>query len=251
MKILRMKDGAAKHRIDKGPMPPLPFRMVLVGKSLLAGKTNALGNLLLRPYDATDIDGQYGYMNDFHGYNIFVICSSKSIDKLWGLIIGGKMIPPQNIYTDFDEQVVESIYKRIEGLYQEAEDEGKPHDQFLIILDDMGWSGVLREKAYGVLNRIATAGRHILFSMIITAQKYTSVHTTIRENMTCGLFWSCSNKQLDLIYEDHGMISKKKFTKIFRDATRVKHTFMVINYNVPFEDMYQDTEFNPIKFEED
>jgi hypothetical protein len=98
-----------------------------------------------------------------------------------------------------------------------------------------------------VLSKIACNGRHILISLIVTSQKYTSISTTIRENATGVICFESSNKQLDLLYEDHGNMPRKEFDRMFRDATREKHSFFCINYSNPPDRRFQDSTFTAIK----
>ena len=60
-KILKMKDRGEKHYTAKDRIFDLPFKLIIIGRSQLAGKTNLLGNLLLRK--------EY-YLNDFKGENM-------------------------------------------------------------------------------------------------------------------------------------------------------------------------------------
>jgi len=89
----------------------------------------------------------------------------------------------------------------------------------------------------------------INLSIIVTAQKYTDIPTSSRENMTGGIFFSCSEKQLDLITDDICYISNKKlFKKSFRNLTNIKHGFMVVDFSKPIDKRYLDSNFKPILF---
>ena len=69
LKMLKMKDKAEKHYTPKPMIFDIPFRLLIVGKSQLSGKTNLVGNLLLDPMD------QF-YGRDFKGENIFIVSSA-------------------------------------------------------------------------------------------------------------------------------------------------------------------------------
>lgn len=246
VKILKMKDNAEEERVEKEHGFDLPFRVLLIGKSQLSGKTNYVGNLMLRPYSDDDVDGMEFYMRDFLGRNIYVVCPSLKLDRKWPEIISGKQIPDGNIMHKYDETELQAIYERIAERYLEDRLANRPAEHSLVILDDCAFSGALKEKLNGVLNEIACNGRHILLSMIVTAQKYSQVHTTIRENASGLILWSCSNKQLDLIIDDHCEIPKKDFVTIFRDATRKKYSNMVINYSNDYDKRLLDQHFKPL-----
>jgi hypothetical protein len=244
---LKMKDPAEGYRVSKGDFPDLPMRMLIIGKSQLAGKTSLIGNFFLRPYDDTDVGAKDCYMKDFPGRNIYIVCPSTELDGKWGNIIKDKKIPDGNIFRHYDEQELTQLYGKLENDFNEAVGGGRKPEQTVVILDDCSFSGALKDKMHGVLTRIACNGRHCLVSMVITAQKYSQVLTTLRENTTAALFFECSNKQLDLIIEDHATIAKKDFIKMFRASTYERHTYMVVNYSNPPDRRYLNSNFAPIK----
>lgn len=246
VKILKMKDDAQDERIEKEFGFDLPFRILLVGKSQLSGKTNHLGNMMLRPFSDDDFEGREFYMKDFLGRNIYIVCPSLALDRKWPEIINGKQIPEGNIMTRYDETELQNVYDQIKLRYLEDRRANRPGEHSVIILDDCAFSGALKEKMNGVLNEIACNGRHILLSMLVTSQKYTSIHTCIRENATGLVLWGCSNKQLDLIMEDHCEIQKKDFVKMFRDTTKEKHSNMVINYSNDYDKRLMNQYFQPL-----
>jgi len=56
-------------------------------------------------------------------------------------------------------------------------------------------------------------------------------------------------KELELIAEDFNyMGNKKDFIKTFRELTKKPRSFMVINFSNKPEDMYMNSEFEPIKY---
>jgi hypothetical protein len=92
--------------------------------------------------------------------------------------------------------------------------------------------------------------RHILVSVILTAQKYTDILTGARENATGLILYDCSQKQLESIFMDHGLTEKKEFLKMFREATKEKHSYMVINYSNPRERRFLNSHFEPMEIVE-
>lgn len=244
--ILKMKDKAESKRVKKQQTFDLPMRVLIVGKSQYAGKTNMAGNFLTRPYNDQDLDGMQFYARDFQSKNIYIICPSTGLDSKWRDLIEAKEIPSSNVFTSYDEETMDELYQSLEKQYKLREDNGDPHEHVLLILDDLAFSGKLKDKMHGVMTKIFCNGRHILISVIATMQKYSQVSTTARENATGLLLYECSNKQLELIMEDHNLIAKKDFTKIFRDATKEKHSFMVVNYSNDYKDRYQDSHFMTI-----
>ena len=105
MKILKMKDSGEKHYTAKPLLMDLPFKIIVVGRSQLAGKTNLLGNLLLR---------KEFYLNDFDGEDIYLVSPSTTVDKKLMAIIETKEVPATNIITSYDEEILEALYLMIE-----------------------------------------------------------------------------------------------------------------------------------------
>ena len=62
-----MKDRGEKHYTHKPMLFDIPFKIIVVGRSQLARKTNFLGNLLLRK--------EY-YLDDFKGEDIYLVSPS-------------------------------------------------------------------------------------------------------------------------------------------------------------------------------
>jgi len=241
-----MKDPFESYKIDKGDLPDVPFRILIVGKSLYAGKTNLLDNLLLRPMDKDDVTGMSYYRNDFKGDDIYIFSPSAKIDHKLKKLIEYKEIPAGNIFHEYNEDALEGVYEKIKDSYEESKalDEKPRHS--LVILDDCSFDGSLKSKMNGAITKLFCNGRHYLISTIITSQKYSDILTTCRENYTGMFLFECSEKQLELIYEDIGMGEKKDFKKKFREATKEPHSFMVCNAKCPPLYRYQDMHFRPL-----
>jgi len=246
--ILKMHDSAESARVHKEHTFDLPMRVLIVGKSMLSGKTNCIGNLVLRPFNDSDEGGKEYYRHDFHGSNIYIVCPSTTLDAKWNSIIAGKEIPPENIYMKYDEQQLEALYDRLERQHEERKAFGDEPVHTLVIMDDCAFSGSLKDKMHGVLTKIFCNGRHCLINVICTMQKYSQCSTTARENATGLMLFECSLKQLDLIMEDHCHIEKNQFKKLFREATKERHSFMVVNYSNPTDRRYQDSNFNDLEY---
>lgn len=241
--MMVMKDPFESHKIDKGDLPDLPFKMLVVGKSQFAGKTNLVANLLLRPMDNNDIYGMSYYKKDFEGEDMYVICPSTVIDHKWNKLIEYKKIPPGNIYTSYNESDLEAVYQGIIKKYNHSIENDERPKHSLIILDDCSFDGSLKSKTAGVIAKLFCNGRHYLISSLLTSQKYSQISTVCRENYTAMLIFESSEKQLETIYDDVGFGDKKDFKKLFREYTKEPHSFMVINAKFPPEQRFQDQYF--------
>lgn len=234
-KILRMRDSSEKHYTKKKRIFDIPFRLLVVGKSHLSGKTNLLGNLLLRP--------EY-YYGDFKGENIYIISPSSSDPKL--RTIRDKLeIPSSNFIPEYDEMLLDEIITMIKDEYNEAVEDKKRPNNTLIVFDDMSFGGALL-KRHSNIQRIFCNMRHYATSCIITTQSYVDLLTACRENASGCILFACSDRQLDTIADDHSYMPKKQFRKMFRDVTNDKHSFLAINYSNDADERYLDSNLNPI-----
>ncbi len=240
LEIYKVKDKNEKYYTKKPIISDLPARICIVGKSQLSGKTNFLVNLLCR-------NDFYG--NDFDGKNIFLISGSVGNDSKLQTLIIQKQIPSENIFSEYDEELMEALYELIQDEFEEALENNKTPKNTLIIFDDMSFGGIFKGKNFGVINKMFSNGRHINLSCILTAQKYSDIATSQRENMTMGIFFNCSEKQLEQITEDiNYQTDKKNFKEKFRSACKEKHSFFVVNFTNPAETMYMNKNFEAIYF---
>ena len=189
------------------------------------------------------------YSNDFEGKNIFVISPSINSDPKLATLCSEKEIPDKNTFDFYDEELVEAIYNMIEEEYIETVEKKKKPPNFLIFFDDMSYSGIFKSKNFGIINKIFSNGRHINLSVIMTAQKATDCPTNAFENLTMGIFFSCSDRQLDKIEHDVNYQSNKKVFKTkFREITSEPHSFLCVNFSNKPDEMYLDKNFEPVNF---
>ena len=241
IKIYKVKDSNEKHITKKGDMIDLSMRLIITGKSFLSGKTNYLTNLLLQ-------DDARLYKNNFKGDNIYVFSSTAHTDKKMQTIIEEKDIPAENVFEDYDEEIVDTLYELRKEEYNQAIRDKETPPNVLYIFDDLSFGNNLKKKTAGAIEKLFCAGRHSLQSVIILQQKYTQSLTCARENMSAGVFFKCSDKQLDLIAEEHNFLEggKNQFKKMFRKVTNEPHSALVINYTNPTDRMYQNQNFEII-----
>ncbi len=233
--IYKVKDGFEKYHTAHRVFD-IPFKLCICGKSGMSGKSTIIVNLLLR---------SEFYLKKFNPENIYIITDNK-LDAKLKILQKEKEIPDENV-MQYDEQTLHALYELLEEEFvEQSQSKGKVPNK-LVVFDDCGYSGNLKNKDYGVIAKLAANGRHANISQIYTVQKYTMLNTIVRENLTAGIFFSASNKQLDLIEQDHNMLeSKKQFFKMFKSNTKEKHDFIVINYSKPYSEMFMSKGFKPI-----
>lgn len=232
-------DNAENYYI-KHPIFDLPLRLLLIGKSQFSGKSNFIVNLLLK---------DEFYLNYFKGDNIYIISPSISNDEKLQVLVKVKDIPSENIFIDFDENVLEELYNNIQEDYEEAVSNKEIPEHQLIIFDDISFNNDLAKRK-GIISKIFSNGRHILINTILTSQKYSSINNTARENATgVVMFSNMTDKQVELMETDHNRLgNKKQFIRMYRDITKDKYSFMVVNYTKDFNNMYLNKFFEPIDY---
>jgi hypothetical protein len=241
LSIYKVKDEGESYYTKKDTIFDLPMRLLIIGKSQLSGKSNLLTNLLLR---------DEFYNKDFDGENIFLVSPSISNDEKLKKIIKIKEIPEENLFMEYDEDILKELYKMLQEEYEEAKANGEKPKNKLIIFDDASYDGGLKSKKHGIINKIFSNGRHIMLSAIITSQKYSDILTSCRLNCNGAIIFNTNNRELEMIETDHNFLdNKKEFTKMFRKVMDDKHSFLVVNYSNPKEQRYLDKNFDIIKNE--
>mgnify|MGYP003642193263 CR=1 FL=1 len=235
MKILRVKDPSDSfHK----PMPvfDLPFKVLINGKSQLSGKTTIILNLLLNP--------DFKYDKQFKGENMYIVSDNKLDNKL-KLLADYKEIPQENI-MNYDESVLTELYDDIEDKFLEEKEEKNIQNR-VILFDDCGYSGNLKNKQSGIISKLICNGRHLNLSQIYSSQKYSQCSTTLRTNITGAILFNTSAKELDLISQDFNYLkSSKAFVNMFRDITgNTPRDFLVVNFTNK-DSLFMDSEFESI-----
>ena len=247
--LLKLNKPDDPDAVIQKPMWNLPFRLLVVGKSLISGKTNAISNLLLRPYNNDDVIGQMFYRKDFKAEHIYLVCKTADLDDTWKVIIKEKGIPLENVSYSYDEEKLQAFYNNLEANFHEAKEKGEQPPHVLICFDDMSFGGQLKHRNFGVITQMFCNGRHLRLSVIITAQKFSHILTDCRENMSGAIFFGCTNKQLALIEEDINQLdTKKAFFQMFKEATKEKHSSLFVRFDDGLDPgkMYYDQNGDPL-----
>mgnify|MGYP003653042819 CR=1 FL=1 len=209
--ILKVNDPSDKNHIKIPILADLPFRIAIVGKSFLSGKTTVILNLLLR---------EKYYRNYFLGENIYIVSNNK-VDKKLKILMEELDVPDSN-FMSFNEDVLDALYDNLE---EEHEEEKKKLHK-LIIFDDVAYSNGLKGSQAGIMSKYAMNSRHILANILITTQKFSLMGTNIRSQLSGIFIAKTSTKELELIEGDMNYLEdKKKFMKIMRDNTKGRDFF--------------------------
>tara|TARA_R110002012_G_scaffold7323_3_gene34536 strand:- start:131 stop:841 length:711 start_codon:yes stop_codon:yes gene_type:complete len=234
-RILKVKDDSDKFHKSM-PTFDIPFKLLINGKSQLSGKTTIVLNLLLNP--------QFGYANKFDGEDIYIISDNKLDNKL-KMLAEYKEIPDTNI-MGYDESVLDMLYDTLEEAFMEEKEEGNIKNR-VIIFDDVGYSGNLKNKNFGIISKLVANGRHLNLSQIYTSQRFTMLSTTVRSNITGAILFNTPAKELELIAEDFNYLDNKKdFIEMFRRETKEPRSFLVVNFTNK-GGLYMDKDFKTIR----
>lgn len=236
MKIYKMKDNTDSYTIKKNKLFDLPMRLLLIGKSG-NGKSSFLGNLLLRK----DM-----YRDNYKSENIFLFSGSLNGDAKISTIRSELDIPEENLFDRYNDDEINIVYDMLVDNYNQAIAMKEKPEHTLIIFDDLSYTNKMKtSKKESALDRLMCNGRKFLISTLVTAQKYSQLNTTARENCSGMILNKCSNKQIELIEADvNFMDSKRKFMELFKTITDKKFSTFIVNFSN--ETIYQDSNFDNI-----
>jgi hypothetical protein len=240
LKILKMKDSSDKSVI-KHPIFNVPLRLAIVGGSG-TGKTNILSNLIIDPLK--------GFYHDIWlPENIYIFSGSYKTDNKLQALVKCLGIEQSNIFLDYDDDIVNTIYDDIE---ERVEALNKKEKMFhsLFIFDDLSFSHSIRSKRNNALGRLYLNGRKNQISSIFIAQTYTQIPKPIRmSNLTGLILYNMPTRELEEVEKEHNFMGNKKmFMEKFKEAVgEERHDFFVISYSRKLNDMYMNKNFNVIK----
>jgi hypothetical protein len=236
MEIYQINDHTDSYFTPHPKLFDLPSKLLVIGKSLLSGKSSLVINLLARPEFYKDL---------IKPEHIYIVSPTLHQEK-WQKLINYLGIPPENLYNSYDPTEIQDLYDMVKEDFEEMKAAGERPPQRVVIFDDLGFSGIFSSsKAHNednVIDSIVLNGRHVLFSIWVIAQKYTQLSKTIRENATALVIYEASNSQWEQVADDHAKTKKKIFIEAAMEATKEPHNFMFINYSKPHRFYHNFTE---------
>tara|TARA_R110002074_G_scaffold3288_1_gene17651 strand:- start:290 stop:1024 length:735 start_codon:yes stop_codon:yes gene_type:complete len=239
-KIEKMRDNTDSFITQKkNNLFDLPMRLLFIAKTG-DSKSTTLGNMLLK---------EEGYKLDFTPDKIFIFSGSLKGDAKIKTIVNQLDIPQENLFDGYDDDVLNVVYEMLIEDYTDNIDEGITNKRLLnslIIFDDLAFNGTLKAaNKENLIKKLFMNSRKFLVSVIVISQKYSSIGTELRENASGLIIGKASNKQVDLIEQDHNYLeNKKEFKSIFKQATDVPYGKLVINFSKP--ELYYNADFKPL-----
>lgn len=181
---------------------------------LIAGKRGSGKSHLLR----------YIISQEKHKYKaIFLFCPTEKVNSFYDGIINSK-----NIFDEYDEEWIEKFMKQMADLNSGKSEANASH--VLLVLDDCGSdTNFAKSKTF---KQIATRGRHLKISVIMTAQYLYQFPPVARSNCDYIAVGQMNRQALEILAQEfqHGNIIKKDFIKMYYNSTN-DYNFLLINNN--------------------
>ena len=193
-------------------IPNFPYRLLINGGSG-TGKTNALLNIL--SYQP-DIDKIYLYVKDPYEDKYDYLINKRQK-------VGIKHFNDPNAFIEFSNDI-NDLYSNID-MYNPKKDR-----KVIIVFDDM-----IAEKLPNQVTELFIRSRKMNIAVIFISQSYFRVPKDIRLNSTHYFLFKIPNKrELTQIAVNHSSdIDFKDFKTIYNNATKDKHSFLVIDTTLP------------------
>ncbi len=243
-----MIDSNDKNNINKKYLASLPCRSLLIAPSGF-GKSSLLGWLLCN-------SGEEGYKDDVLPENIYIFSGSykknkgsNGGDEKLHKVIKYIDIPEENIFENYDNDLILELYNMICENYNERLANNEKVDHSMLIFDDLGFMNKMNKIKLenDAINKLMCNSRKFLCSVIILNQRITQCSPTVITQANNIILWKPNNRDLEMFENNFNYLSSKKlFRKMIRKNTEDKHDFLVIDLTK--KDIYRDKNFEPIKF---
>jgi len=210
------------------PFAPIPTSWIL-GAATASGKTMIILNLLLR------------YYKDMFA-RIWFFSPSIKLDPQYGPIKKylEKMSPDQDreplYFEELDQQVLGKILHDQRLICEECRKRKQPIPQVCVVLDDLADDGRALQARRGAssggshLVTLATRGRHMGVSWLISTQVFNLVGTVLRKNARSLCIWRLRNfKEVETLCEElSGVYDKKTLMDLYKAATEEAYSFLFV-----------------------
>ena len=210
------------------PLLKPPFTYAFVGFRG-SSKTTTLMNIILRPYPfygASDVVDPKDPLSQPVFDNIFVISPTIGLDSTSKPLL--KIVPPENIFTEYSDEMVDAILQ-----YQKAQE--PPREKTLIICDDILGLAGKGLSASSKIYRLPAVLRHYDCSVCYLVQLLRgngSLPPITRNNIEgWWLYKNPNSKEIEKMAEEFGSFGgKENFYRLYRDAVMEKpYSFLFLD----------------------
>ena len=209
------------------PFPDLPTSFLLAAPTA-SGKSQIILNLLLRYYK-----DQFA--------RIWIFSPSIKLDPQYAALRKHleKMSDQQKeplYFEDMDQAALGKILNEQRLITESCRKRKVKPPQVCVVLDDMADRGdILQKRSGGQSNgswlvTLATRGRHMNVTWIISSQCLNLVGTVIRKNCRAMCVWRLRNyKEIETLCEElSGVYDKNTIMELYRHATEEPYSFLFV-----------------------
>lgn len=145
-----------------------------------------------------------------------------------------KYCPPENLYHEFTEEVLEDIYAK--AMNNASEDR-----YTMLIVDDFGPQ--LKDKACErVMQKLVVKMRHLkLGGIFVLCQNYFQMPKKLRELASNCVLWNSSKSQNRKFFEEQMQMSDANFERLLKHTPTIHNWFLVsLKYKRVFTDDWNE-----------
>ena len=147
-------------------------------------------------------------------------------------------------FEDLEPQVLTKILTEQRKIVEECRKRKVKAPQVAVILDDLADRGDILQKRQGAasggswLVTLATRGRHMNVTWLISSQCLNLCGTVIRKNVRCMCIWRLRNyKEIEILCEElSGIYSKEDIMELYKYATSEPYSFLFVRLDAKTRD---------------
>ena len=210
--VTMMCDQIIDDKLTKYPAVECAFSQcsfTLICGKMGQGKTSLLISLMRGPLRKC-----------YHNlYTIIPEVSLHSISKKDNIFVNN--VEPENIYHEYNEDVLEELYEKLLAHANE--------DEFSILaIDDMGALFKKDKRAAVILNRMITKLRHLKTTIILLAQNIYQLPKQWREISTNLITYNLGKSQMKKIFDEFYDYKEDEFQQIMK-LYKEPHDWLLLN----------------------
>lgn len=131
-----------------------------------------------------------------------------------------KYLDEENIYHEYNEEILEEIYEKLE-------DNSSNGYHSLVIIDD--WGHLLKDRGTEkILEKMILKNRHLRTSMFILTQQYYMLGKKLREIMTNVIMFNTNKSQNKKFFEEQFNMPENNFNELMTLLPNI-HSYLILN----------------------